>query len=513
MLEKLNNQASNNWMNTLLISCSLLLLLVISLSLKPNNLTRTKVISEVEMFRQLLYQHSSYLQLDTLRFDSLFTQFNERIEQQSYNDRHLLRNELDILLTNLGDRHASAYLDEEKKEQQYFLPFNIAPWKGQDVLALREQEPYTYSLLMEDYPLLKEINGKSLKKWTRTLLCQQSSAPEYAKHSEVVEQLYDQIEDLMIYNQESLNENLVVTLTSLDHRKDTTLYLPLKQKGNNWQDRKGDWQENMMNLWDQNYALLFKWLPDKIAYLSIPQMVDRQEDTHYFQWLEQKMKDIQNSKALIIDLRDNFGGTRDIIQFLSPYFIAQNISPWVANVAQIRGNDSVTTDNKEMVTRGLYTYNSTFWDQRDRDAIIRFEEHFQPAIRYDRTKFGQYYYMLLSKKNNPISYYYGKPVYLLINEKTFSAASIFASALRDLELVKLVGTQTDGSSGLSKKYKFKYSGVCVSFSHMLSFQRNGTLFDGYGTSPDIKIERSIKQILGEEDYQLETLLAMINCEI
>lgn len=44
---------------------------------------------------------------------------------------------------------------------------------------------------------------------------------------------------------------------------------------------------------------------------------------------------------------------------------------------------------------------------------------------------------------------------------------------------------------------------------MVSFQKNGKVLDGFGTKPDIKIERDINQILWKSDYQLEPLRALI----
>jgi len=45
---------------------------------------------------------------------------------------------------------------------------------------------------------------------------------------------------------------------------------------------------------------------------------------------------------------------------------------------------------------------------------------------------------------------------------------------------------------------------------MVSFQKDGKLFDGFGTAPDIKIERSLEQVLWKEDYQLNHLKEIIN---
>ena len=44
---------------------------------------------------------------------------------------------------------------------------------------------------------------------------------------------------------------------------------------------------------------------------------------------------------------------------------------------------------------------------------------------------------------------------------------------------------------------------------MVSFQKDGKILDGYGTTPDIKIERDINQILWKTDTQLEKLRMLI----
>ena len=117
----------------------------------------------------------------------------------------------------------------------------------------------------------------------------------------------------------------------------------------------------------------------------------------------------------------------------------------------------------------------------------------------------------------PLPTYKGKfrleaPIYILINERTFSAASVFAGALKGAPNITLVGVRSDGSSGLSKKYRLPHSQIEVKLSTMLSFQRDGHLFDGNGTGPDLVVERSLDQIMGKEDFQLNYLLDKIRSQ-
>jgi len=97
----------------------------------------------------------------------------------------------------------------------------------------------------------------------------------------------------------------------------------------------------------------------------------------------------------------------------------------------------------------------------------------------------------------------------LIIERVFSAASVFAGTFKGLPNVTIVGVTTDGSSGNSEDFYLPYSNLRVNISTMVSFQKDGRLFDGYGTDPDIVIERSLDQVLWKEDYQLKKLKEII----
>ena len=44
---------------------------------------------------------------------------------------------------------------------------------------------------------------------------------------------------------------------------------------------------------------------------------------------------------------------------------------------------------------------------------------------------------------------------------------------------------------------------------MVSYQKNGTILEGIGTTPDIVIERNLDQIFFKEDYQLNKLIEII----
>ena len=100
----------------------------------------------------------------------------------------------------------------------------------------------------------------------------------------------------------------------------------------------------------------------------------------------------------------------------------------------------------------------------------------------------------------------------MANEKSFSAASVFASVFKGLPNIKLVGINTDGSSGNSERFELPNSKLRGKISTMVSFQKNGQILDGIGTKPDIIIERNLDQIFWKEDYQLNKLKELIKEE-
>ena len=82
----------------------------------------------------------------------------------------------------------------------------------------------------------------------------------------------------------------------------------------------------------------------------------------------------------------------------------------------------------------------------------------------------------------------------------------------DLPNIKIVGVNTDGSSGNSERFELSNTEFRGKISTMVSFQKDGQILDGIGTKPDIIIERNLDQIFLKEDYQLNKLIEIIKQE-
>ena len=117
---------------------------------------------------------------------------------------------------------------------------------------------------------------------------------------------------------------------------------------------------------DFDLTKLDKWLTDSIAYLAIPAMASYKHNSSIEPYLRATMEKFSNAKALIIDLRSNGGGTRDILNTLSEYLVQPEESPWVANVAYVRSDQRLNEDISSMQGRYLYNYNSDTLSDEDR---------------------------------------------------------------------------------------------------------------------------------------------------
>ena len=70
-------------------------------------------------------------------------------------------------------------------------------------------------------------------------------------------------------------------------------------------------------------------------------------------FIKNAFKDFLNTKALIIDIRNNPGGERDILQTFAGYIVQAKQSPWVANIAYLRTDKNITGDQESMGERYL----------------------------------------------------------------------------------------------------------------------------------------------------------------
>lgn len=487
----------------------ILVWLVTSTISSAQYLSKKEAAEDWNEFKALLEKQSSYFQISNFDFASHFKKIEMAIASKDSIPVHFLAFEFEKMIAETIDRHANVRMkafDESSYELfKLHFPFAVSSL-NENIVALeygKSKSKYVY--YSAKYPFLKRINGMDADAFIDKYAYRRKLSPAQAKLTDGLRDLRD-IGELYFKQGESLTE---VRLTLTNGKADKEIVLPLSTERKSWIDigslRTKETYRNFATDKKFNLSSLDKWLPDSIAYLVMPLMLGYDDNPNLEQYLKTTVEKFRNAKALVVDIRGNGGGERDILYTLSGYFIQPAQSPWVANVAYVRSDQHLDEDIASMKGRYLYNYRSDALSKIDRQAIDKFNEGFKTEYPVDTSKFSKPFYMVLHNNDNPLTC----PVYILVNEECFSAASVFTSALKGLPNVKIVGVNTNGSSGRSTNFYLKNSGIRIRLSTMLSFQRNGQTLDGNGTSPDVVIERDEKQVLGERDSQLETLLTLI----
>ncbi|UNZ00236.1 S41 family peptidase [Zhouia spongiae] len=490
------------------ILISLTLLLVSTLGF-GQYLTKEKAQEDLIEFKTLLKNQSSYYQVSNFDFEKSYNEVERKINQEDSIPIYFLAFELEKIISNIIDRHANIRMenfeDDDYELLNLYLPFAVTSL-GNNIVALRyNKTTKEYEYFNQAYPYIKEVDGIYIKDFLNNNAYTRKLSPNRAKQTDELKDLRD-IGELYFKQGKTALENIEITLTN--GTTDKKLNLPLSNRRNWYYDIGSTFFNRDYSKFgrDKDFKLskLDKWLTDSIAYLAIPAMSSYEENLNLESYLKSTIEKYRESKAMIIDIRGNGGGTREILNTLSGYFIQPEQSPWVANVAYVRSDQFLDEDISSMQSRFLFNYNSEMLSDEDRKAIDIFNRDYETEFKVDKNKFSEPYYMVLHSKQ-PIKY----PVYILVNEECFSAASVFTSAFKGLDNVKIVGVTTNGSSGRSQKFYLKNSNIRVKLSTMLSFQRNGKTLDGNGTVPDIIIERDENQVLRKGDSQLKKLIEII----
>ncbi|RZL47968.1 MAG: peptidase S41, partial [Pedobacter sp.] len=445
--------------------------------------------------------------------------FNKDFERYAQNLKDSAKLEdfglfLSKTIGKIGDRHSSIR-DYEIKDT-LFLPFIYAP-DDNKVLVLKRNEDKKLALLNVQFPYLKKINGIPTETFIKQILPDEVTAPKQAYFTKAVRELRD-IQKIYTVLNKPLPKQINLTLTDSSFKNDTVLVVtPVNRTKRSiyWDD---EFERKYALTKEEDYnkketiSQLFD-IKNQIGYIQIPSMVGKEDAPLLFDKLNSFMIAMQNdSKALIIDVRNNGGGTRDITYELAKYLVHPD-SIYVVNVTKQRAPIPLSEEFKESLhNRNLFSLAEL--DKVEQEIATSFLKTFKPMYNLDDKKYSEYYFGLLNgKKLAQQSYYYNKPVYILINEKSFSAASVFVAVFKGIKNIKIVGTTTDGSSGNSERFELPNSNLRLKISTMVSFQKDGKILDGYGTEPDLKIERDINQILWKNDTQLEKLRKLILAKI
>jgi hypothetical protein len=414
------------------------------------------IAADLDQLQKILETESSYLHLKGLDLNTEIEKIKNELKGGATITELGLK--LEKLIGSIGDRHSKVkgFIEPPKT---HALPFALAPLSGKDqiAVALLKTDNNQYKLFLKKYPYLKSIDNMGLTEVIDKINPRQQHAPKEAKFYRGLTELKD-ISKLYYRLGKPVPEKIAFTFSNGKNEKTVLLAPVAKSENMGWSDRS---HESIYAIAEQanthGLASIFRKIKGDIAYIRIPAMWGLDDFPNLFETFNQEMFNFKDSKQ----------------------------------------------------GRHLYDYDSEHLTDKDRKAIDLFMKDFKEEWVYDKDQYTDYYYMVFNHDKGKNHYYYNKPVYILVNERCFSAASVLTTALNGLGKVKITGIRTDGSSGRSRKFYLKNSGLEIKLSTMISFQRNGKTLDTNGTLPDIEIERDMQQILGKRDTQLEKLIKII----
>ena len=220
--------------------------------------------------------------------------------------------------------------------------------------------------------------------------------------------------------------------------------------------------------------------------------------------LREQMVAFKGIRGLIIDVRQNGGGSREPLHTLFPYFMKADEEPYVANVARYRMPRGTRASAEGYLdNRFLHPISSSEWSRKEKDLLKKFERSFKPEWE-PKGGFSDRHFMLL--RPGDVDIRFGHPVVILMDGGCFSATDIFLGAFKGRSNVTLMGTPSGGGSGRTQTARLKNSRARVRLSSMASFRPNGKMYDGNGIEPDIVVEPIPTDYIGKTDSVLEAAI-------
>jgi hypothetical protein len=446
-------------------------------------ISRRTAMADLAALRRLIEERFSYRGLRDVDLDEVFAtavaDLPERVNRPDLSVR------VRILLATFGDGHTRVSDSLVRDLGPGYLPFLVAH-TDDGLVAFREDRSGFFD---EKRPFLAAIDDVPVKEWVDAAsVIVAAGSPQFVRRNAIRNLRY--IGWLRKRLGRPAARKVRVTLTAAKGKNAREIPLRLAARKPNY----GDWPRKETGLVDGD-----------VGYLRIASMDD---GPGFLEGLSAAMKRFEKTRALVIDVRGNGGGTRHALLTILPLLMAEKDAPRVVNVAKYRLPPDAEPGLGEgyLEDRFLYPATSDAWSSKERSVIQKFAKGFRPAWKPDKKSFSDWHYMLVSAgKGRPCR----GPVFVLMDAGCFSATDIFLSAMKDQPGVKLVGTASGGGSGRSRSHTLPGSGIGVRISSMASFRAGGALYDGAGVKPHVEVPVRPTDLIGRSDSALEAVRKLI----
>jgi hypothetical protein len=422
--------------------------------------------SVVDAFGTAIKQRWSYYRANGVDFDAELARLRQRVSDDAMTldatERELQR----ILMLGI-DGHANV---ANVSYPRGSLPLSLGP-VGMRLAAIK---PDYSELLNPDTPYVESIAGVDIEQWLQLAARYVAKGSPQLVRSRGARMLARDFRFLQEAGGFPRKDSVEVVLVSADNTRRNVMQLEVTTQGA---------AKSLGNVEKVEQSLgPSRWLDDgQTGYLRIAKMDDAaagEVDT----W----MRTFRNAKALVVDIRNNGGGSRDALLRLYSYLAAPNDPPRVINAAVYRNFVDYKQDH--LTSRFMYRENDPHWSTAERRAIAQFKKSFVPQWAPPAGEFSDWHYLALSRDKTPGTYHFNKPVVVLSNERIFSAADIFMAGMHSLPNVTLLGVPSGGGSALVVSVPLQDGASVLKIGSMISYQADGRLFDGVGVPVDVRVE-------------------------
>jgi len=197
--------------------------------------------------------------------------------------------------------------------------------------------------------------------------------------------------------------------------------------------------------------------------------------------IEKNKKQIESASALIIDVRDNFGGTDDVYHPLLPYILT--------NPLRIMNVEFLATPT---LINGLRDYALKNIKKDTANAIKQIEEGLQ-EYKDNLGKFVLYDGKKVTIDTISLKTKSPKQIVILANNNVASAGENFLYSARQSKKVKILGTPSMGVLDYGSIREFKFG--CDDYTLYLPTYRSARLpkypIDNIGIQPDVYLDDTI----------------------
>jgi C-terminal processing protease CtpA/Prc len=439
----------------------------------PKVLTKVQATNDIEELQYYLKDRASYLtrnNIDTItELSHLISALPEMVNTQKF--AGLLHEKI----LGMGDCHYKMTPSPMFSQKGGNLPFKLARTNvGWVAIEARGGD-----LLHDDYPLVKEVNGIPLEKLKiqASRYVNACSKQMVDKSSLSVMQYY--FPKVITNFVSDIDDEMKITLGRMSDESTFTVTLPFSKRQVSRSKKKHP----------KSHAL-----SENIGYLRINSMNRNVDDVH------QAMREFKDTDGLIIDIRNNGGGTYEILDAIYGYFLPAGDIGKIINIAAVKNSKAFKANHLDY--RKTYPLDSDHWNDKQREMIKAFSSSFSPQWSFPRQNYREWLYRIAEPQAQ--QYHYTKPVIVLTNAGSASASDGFSNAFKLLPQATIMGEATAGMSGSNRPVTLGYSKLTLNLSSMISFRPNGQLFEGNGVEVDIEQLPTVNDYIYHEDSVLKS---------